>query len=83
MMALGPVPAEMFPSEVSAPVPWLIAYMVTSFEPWLAVYANLPEGSTATVTGVDPAATLPFAERTPVTALIVYIETLFDVMFGT
>ena len=56
----------------------------TSSEPLFATYANLPDGSTLIEFGAFPAATgAPMLVSTPVTALIVYIQTSSDVKCAT
>ncbi len=61
----------------------LIAYIETLLEAWFATYTNLPEGSTAMDSGFVPAAIVPVDVRSPVAALMAYIEMLLDDSFAT
>ena len=68
---------------VKAPVIASMLYIVTSFEPELVTYANLPEGWIAIELGDDPAAIVPMDVNAPVVVLMLYIEMLFEPEFVT
>src|ERR1700758_4210552 len=73
----------MLPMDVRAPVAVLTLYIETSFVALFATYANLPDDSTATESGFDPAATDPMEVNAPVAESIVNIPTLFAPWFAT
>jgi hypothetical protein len=64
----------MVPIDLSAPVFGLMEYIEILFEPNVAKYANLPEGSVAIETGKGPVTTYPLCRSRPVAASTVRID---------